>query len=263
MERIRVNDIELAFRIDGPADAPWVVCSHSLACDHSMWDDQRVALRDFRLLRFDTRGHGASSAPIGEYTMEQLADDARLLLDRLGIRRCHYVGLSMGGMLGQQLALRAPGRFASLTLADTSSRYPATARPLWEQRIAAVRRGGMDAVLPSTLERWFTPAFRERQPDTVSRIAAQIRATPVAGYIGCAHAISRLDLTARLHAIDCPTLVVVGAEDQGTPVAMAEEIVQAIAGSRLEVIAGAAHLSNIEQAGRFNELLQGFILGNS
>jgi 3-oxoadipate enol-lactonase len=121
----------------------------------------------------------------------------------------------------------------------------------------------MDAVLPSTLDRWFTPAFRERQPDTVSRIAAQIRATPVAGYIGCAHAISRLDLTARLHAIDCPTLVMVGAEDQGTPVAMAEEIVRAIARSRLEVIANAAHLANIEQAERFSELLLGFILSNS
>jgi 3-oxoadipate enol-lactonase len=263
MDRIRVNDIELACRVDGAAAAPWLVFSHSLASDHSMWDLQAAAFGDFRVLRFDTRGHGRSDAPAGAYTIEQLADDARGLLDALGIRRCHFVGLSMGGMLGQQLALRAPGRFITLTLADTSSRTPPSLRPMWDQRIAAVRRGGMDAVLPGTIERWFTAAFREREPDTVAAIAARIRATPLAGYIGCAEAIARLDLTARLANIDCPTLVMVGAEDQGTPVTMAEEIVRAIDGSRLEVIPQAAHLSNVEQAARFNALLRGFIIQNS
>jgi 3-oxoadipate enol-lactonase len=150
------------------------------------------------LLRFDTRGHGASEAPVGQYAMDQLAADAHALLDALGIERFHFVGLSMGGMIGQQLALRIPLRMATLTLADTTSRYPAEARSVWEQRIALVRAQGMGALVPTTLERWFTAAFRERHIDTVAGIAARIRATPVAGYIGCAHAISRIDLTARL-----------------------------------------------------------------
>ena len=260
MQKCRINDIELAYRIDGAeAGAPWLVFSHSLACDHSMWDAQLGAFGDFRLLRFDTRGHGSSSAPAGEYTMELLAGDALALLDALGIRHCHFVGLSMGGMIGQQLALRAPARLLSLTLADTSSRYPAAARPMWDDRIALVRSRGMNAVLPATLERWFTVRFREQHPEEVARIAALIRATPVSGYVGCAHAISHIDFTARLATIDCPTLVMVGADDQGTPVSMAEEIVQAIDGSRLEIIPNAAHLSNIEQPQRFNALLRQFL----
>jgi 3-oxoadipate enol-lactonase len=260
VQRSRVNDIELAYRIDGAAaGAPWLVFSHSLACDQSMWDAQLAAFGDFRLLRFDTRGHGASDAPAGEYTMELLADDVLALLDVLGIRRCHFVGLSMGGMIGQQLALRAPTRLLSLILADTSSRYPATARPMWVERIALVRSRGMDAVLPSTLDRWFTPRFREQHPEEVSRIAALVRSTPVAGYVGCAHAISHIDFTARLGTIDCPTLVMVGTDDQGTPVSMAEEIVQAIEGSHLEIIPDAAHLSNVEQPQRFNSLLRRFL----
>jgi len=264
LQKIRANGVELGYRIDGvPHAAPWVVLSHSLACDHTMWDPQMEALRDFRVLRFDTRGHGASEAPAGQYTMDQLAADAHALLDALGIERFHFVGLSMGGMIGQQLALRVPLRMATLTLADTTSRYPAEARPVWEQRIALVRAQGMGALVPTTLERWFTAAFRERHIDTVAGVAARIRATPVAGYLGCAHAISHIDLTARLPTIVCPTLVIVGADDQGTPPAMAEEIVRAIESSRLEVIPAAAHLSNIEQPERFNALLRGFLIANS
>ncbi len=262
MNRTRVNGVDLAWREDGAgaaSGAPWVMLSHSLAADHRMWDPQLAALARYRVLRFDTRGHGASSVPAGDYTMEQLAADALGLLDAVGVARCHFVGLSMGGMVGQQLALRAPNRLLSLTLADTSSRYPPAARPMWDERIALVRARGMDAVAPGTLERWFTAAFREREPDIVARIGAQIRATAVAGFIGCAHAISHLDLTARLAAIRCPTLVIVGADDPSTPVSMSEEIVRAIDGSRLEVVPEAAHLSNIEQVVRFNELLRAFL----
>jgi 3-oxoadipate enol-lactonase len=129
--------------------------------------------------------------------------------------------------------------------------------------MALVRAQGMSALVPTTLERWFTAAFRERHIDTVAGIAAKIRATPVAGYLGCAHAISHIDLTARLPTVACPTLVIVGADDQGTPPAMAEEIVRAIDGSRLEVIRAAAHLSNVEQPARFNTLLRSFLAANS
>jgi 3-oxoadipate enol-lactonase len=259
LQRVQVDGIKLTCRVDGPEDSPWLVMSHSLACDHTMWDPQMPALRHYHVVRFDTRGHGASEAPDGEYTIEQLGDDARALLDALGVDRCHFVGLSMGGMIGQQLALSAPTRLLSLTLADTSSRYPASVLPVWNERIALVRAQGMDAVLQPTLERWFTARFREEQPHAVARIAAAIRATPVPGYIGCAHAIPRIDFTSRLESLRCPTLVLVGAEDQGTPLAMAQEIAAAIAGSELHVIDAAAHLSNVEQPERFNALLTAFL----
>jgi 3-oxoadipate enol-lactonase len=161
-----------------------------------MWDPQVVAFGDFRLLRFDTRGHGASEAPAGDYPLEALADDLRGVLDALHIDTCHFIGLSMGGMIGQQFALRHPRRFRTLTLADTTSRYPAEAAGVWSQRLALVREHGMDAIVPSTLERWFTAGFRDSQPDTVARIAQMIRSTPIAGYAGCAHAISHINLTA-------------------------------------------------------------------
>jgi 3-oxoadipate enol-lactonase len=261
MQTIERDGVRIAYRTEGSADParPWLVFSHSLACDHTMWDPQMDAFADFRILRFDTRGHGQSSAPAGDYPLEHLADDLKALLDALAIRRCHFVGLSMGGMLGQQFALKYPGRFASMTLADTTSRYPAEARSVWDERIALVRSRGMDAIVPSTLERWFTAAFREREPAAAARIGQLIRSTPVAGYAGCAYGISRIDLSARLGAVDCPALVIVGDSDLGTPRPMAEEIVRSLPGSRLHVIERAAHLSNVEQPAEFNRVLRRFL----
>jgi len=264
MRSIVANGVRVAYRVDGSEDTarPWIVFSHSLACDHRMWDPQAAAFRDYRLLRYDTRGHGASEAPAADYPLEALADDLKGLLDGLGIASWHFVGLAMGGMIGQQFALRYPRRLATLTLADTTSRYPVEAAAVWEQRLALVRSQGMAAIVPSTLERWFTAGFREAQPEVVARIAEMIRATPVAGYAGCAFAISHINLTARLATIDCPTLVVVGDEDLGTPPSMSEEIVHAIPGARLQVLP-AAHLSSIEQADRFNAVLRQFLNANS
>lgn len=263
MERVRVNDIEIAYEITGDRSPtrPWLVFSHSLACDHAMWAPQVAAFSGrCNVLAYDIRGHGASSAPAGDYTLDMLAADVIGLLDALRIRRCHYVGLSLGGMIGQVAALRAPLRFASLTLADTTSRLPPDAEQVWGDRIALVRGPqGMSAVVPSTIERWFTPSFRERSPEVVARIAERIRATPLAGYTGCAHAIARINLTARLESISCPVLVIVGEQDHGTPPAMAEEIVRAIPGARLERIPDAAHLSNLEQPERFNAALRTFL----
>jgi len=261
MEKIERDGVRIAYEILGArqADRPWLVFSHSLACDSTMWDPQTANFSDFRILRFDTRGHGKSSAPAGDYTLELLADDLKALLDALSINACHFVGLSMGGMIGQQFALKYPGRCMTLTLADTTSRYPVEARANWDERLALVRSRGMDAIVPSTLERWFTAPFRERQPDVVARIGQLIRSTPVAGYAGCAHGISRINLTARLASIDCPALVLVGDSDLGTPPSMAEEIVQALPGSRLHVIERAAHLSNVEQPAEFNRLLRQFL----
>lgn len=259
MYKAQVNGIDIAYTIDGPRNPvrPWLVFAHSLACDHSMWDEQAVSFAtEFNVLSYDVRGHGASSAPAGEYTLEPLADDLRGLLDALGIGRCHFVGLSLGGMIGQMAALR----FATLTLADTSGRYPPEMKPAWAQRIAAVRAElGMQAVVAATLERWFTAPYRARGGGWLLHIGGLIRKTPVNGYVGCIHAISRLNLTTRLANIGCPVLVVVGAEDQGTPPSMAEEIAQAIDGAKLIVIPGAAHLSNVEQPERFDAALREFL----
>jgi len=265
METIERDGVRIAYRVEGSTDVarPWLVFSHSLACDHTMWDPQMAEFADFRVLRFDTRGHGKSSAPAGEYSLETLADDLKAVLDAVGIGRCHFVGLSMGGMIGQQFLLKYPARFSTVTLADTTSRYPAETRAVWEERLALVNSRGMDAIVPSTLERWFTAAFRESHPEEVGRIGRLIRSTPVAGYAGCARGISRINLAARLRDIDHPALVLVGDSDLGTPRPMSEEIVRALPRSRLHVIPGAAHLSNVEQPAEFNRVLRQFLTANS
>jgi 3-oxoadipate enol-lactonase len=264
MKTTRVNGIDVAYTVEPGAQGgrPWVVFAHSLAADHSMWWPQvdRFAA-SHNVLRYDTRGHGASDAPAGPYTLELLADDLLQLLVTVGIERCHYVGLSMGGMIGQAAVLRDPRPFASLVLADTSSRIPPELHPVWESRIAAVTAQGMDAVAQATLERWFTAPFRTRQPDAVARIDRLIRATKVAGYVGCSRAIMQLNLTDRLPQVSCPVLVLVGDQDAGTPPAMAEAIARAIPGARLEVIPEAAHFANVEQPERFNTLIERFYSG--
>jgi len=258
--KISVNGISMNYTFDGPADAPVVTMSHSLATDRGMWDPTVPALTSrFRVLRYETRGHGQTAAPRGAYTLEQLADDARALLRALGIQRTHWVGLSMGGMIGQVLALKAPDVLLSLSLCDTSSRIPADAKPQWEDRIRTAEAKGMEPLVEPTLARWFTAPFRERRKDVVDRVATMIRTTPVAGYVGCCHAISALNLTDRLSAIKLPTIVIVGEDDPGTPVAASRLIAENIKGARLEIISSAAHLSNIEQPEAFNRALSSFL----
>ena len=211
-----VNGIEAYYEIHGKEGAPWLTLSHSLACSTHMWDPQIEALKSrYRILAYDTRGHGESMAPSGAYTLEQLADDLRALLRHLAIDSTHFVGLSMGGMIGQTFALKYPGVFLSLTLADTTSRYPADAAGVWKERIHTVETRGMQPLVQPTLERWFTASFRKAHPEVVQRIAQLIASTPVAGYAGCSHAIPKIDLTARLKQIDCPILVICGDKEIG------------------------------------------------
>lgn len=256
--RIRSNGIDIHCEISG--SGPWLALSHSLCCDGAMWQPQMAALETrFTVLRFDTRGHGGSDAPAGAYSFEQLTDDVLGLLDALQIERTHFCGLSMGGMLGQHLALKAPQRIGRLVLADTTSRMPAEAAPLWAERIRVATEQGMAPLVQPTLERWFTAPWRAAHPEVMAQIGGLIRSTPVAGYVGCAQAIAGIDVTDRLHEVKAPTLVIVGSDDLGTPPAMSEAIAAAIPGARLEVIADASHLSNIEQAQAFNTLLLDFL----
>ena len=254
------NGIETYYEVHGREGAPWLVFSHSLACSVRMWDGQIAAFKDrFRVLAYDTRGHGQSAAPNGPYTLEQLADDLHALLKHLNVSRPHYVGLSMGGMIGQTCALKYPGVFQSLALCDTTSRYPAAAAAMWQERIRIAESQGMKPLVQPTLERWFTEAFRKSRPEEVARVAAQIESTPVPGYAGCCHAIPKIDVTARLKEIKCPALVICGEDDPGTPPAMAREIHENLPGSALVLIPQAAHLSNIEQPEAFNRALAQFL----
>ena len=195
----------------------------------------------------------------GAYTLEALADDLHGLLQGLGVQSTHFVGLSMGGMIGQTCALKYPGMFKSLALCDTTSSYPADAAGVWAERIATVEAKGTEPIVETTLARWFTEPFRKAHPEVVEKVAEMIRTTPAPGFVGCSHGISKIDLTARLKEIRCPVLVIVGEHDPGTPVSMAEEIHRAIPGSQLVIIASAAHLSNLEQPDAFNQALDAFV----
>lgn len=256
--KAKANGIEINYEITGKG--PCVTLSHSLGCDLHMWDEQMDALtRNYRVLRFDTRGHGASSAPADAYTLEQMADDVHGLLAALGIKQTHWVGLSMGGMIGQTYALKYPGVFKSMVLADTTCSYPADAAPVWADRIKLAQTSGMEPIADAMLTRWFTEPYRKSHPQVMARIGGSVRATPVAGFVGCCHAIPKINLTERLKEIACPTLVIVGEQDPGTPVAMAREIHDAMPGSELVIIPSAAHLSNVEQPHAFNAALLGFL----
>lgn len=255
--KIKTNGIETHYTIEG--DGPWLTMSHSLACNLSMWDEQaKLLARRFKVLRYDTRGHGGSSAPPGPYTLDQLAEDAKALFDGLGVRQTHWVGLSLGGMIGQTFALKYPGIYQSMVLADTTSRRPPGAEQMWGDRVRLAREKGMDGVVEGTLGRWFTEPYRESRKDVMERISKDIRNTPVEGFAGCCEAIAKLDVLERLKEIDCPTLVIVGEQDHGTPPEAARMIQSNIKGAELVIIPSAAHLSNVEQAQAFNAALTAF-----
>ena len=260
MKTIEVNGITVRYMVEGRG--PWVTLSHSLTCDLTMWDALAVALAPtFTVLRYDTRGHGGTTAAQGAYSFDQLTADVIGLLDALQVEHTHFVGLSMGGMIGQHFALAAPQRLDRLVIANSTSRIPPEAGLLWDERIAIVRAQGCAGVVEGTLGRWFTSGFRAARPAEAARIAKLIADTPAAGYIGCADATRALDITARIGAIRAPALVIAGADDPGTPPAMSEVIAATIPGARLEIIPSASHLSCIEQPETFNRLVAAFLKG--
>ncbi len=245
------------YEIEG--EGPWMTLSHSLACDIHMWDPQMDLLtKHFKVLRFDTRGHGKSIVPQGPYTMEQLADDVYELFGELGITKTHWMGLSMGGMIGQTLALKHPEICASLVLADTTSRRPDNALKMWGDRIITARNEGMQGVLESTMQRWFTEPFRIANSAAYQATAQGVLNTPVEGFAGCCEAISRIDTFDRLPELKCPVLIMVGSDDHGTPPEMARKIHAQILQSVLHIIDQASHISNVEQTATFNQHLSSF-----
>lgn len=253
------------YRLEGPAGAPVVTLTHPLGVTLALWDDHVAVLtKQFRALRYDVRGHGGSEIPPGPYTLEQMSDDLFALLDSLGIAETHFVGVSMGGLIGMTAALAHPTRIKSLVLCDTTACYGPGVRPMWEDRIRVAESDGMTpALVDRTMAIWFTEAFRTKRPEAVGRIAAMLRTSDPRGYAAAIRAIGFVDLTEPITAIRCPTLVVVGEQDPGTPLTMARAIHERIAGSELLTLPGAMHCAVVEVVPRFLPALLAFLAKTS
>jgi len=257
--RVKANGITFNYQIDGPDNAPWLVMSNSLACNIAMWDPQAAALQSsFRILRYDQRGHGATEAPGGRYTFDLLIDDVIALLDALSIKRAHFAGLSMGGATGMGLAQRHPDRFDRVVICDSPcASTPATAQQ-WEERIAVARDKGMDALIDSTMARWFPPETLAANPPHLDRVREMIRTTPVNGFIGCAAALADHDFRSKLGSVTRPVLFMVGEKDGTTPAAM-RQMHEALPGSKFVELPGAGHISNLDQPDVCTRALRDFL----
>ncbi|ALA16244.1 MULTISPECIES: 3-oxoadipate enol-lactonase [unclassified Chelatococcus] len=244
-------------RMDGPENAPVLMLSNSLSSNMSMWDAQvRAWQSHFRILRYDSRGHGASVAPDRPYSIEELGRDALAILDHFGIAKAHWCGVSKGGMVGMWLMTHAPERLGRVVLANTAAHMGPP--DLWNGRIRTARHGGMAALADATVERWFTAGFRGRAPETTAAMCEMILTTPAHGYAGCCAAIRDMDQRWTIRAAENPVLVVVGAHDPATPPAAGRQIHEAIAGSSL-VALDAAHISNVEAEAEFSRLAGDFL----
>jgi 3-oxoadipate enol-lactonase len=233
-----------------------IVLSHALGADASLWDALANSLAaTYRVVCYDHRGHGDSDTPQGPYTMADLADDAGGLLAEIDARfntgPVVWVGISLGGMVGQEVALRYPERIAAMVIANACAAYPAEACAQWQQRIATINADGVEAVADGTMQRWFSDAFRAAQPATVARWRRRVTSTAQAGYAGACHAVMQHDTTARLARIKVPIALIAGGADLGTPVAMLQAMADALTNASLTTIDAAAHLSVIEEPARF------------
>lgn len=244
----------------GKAPKHTIVLAHALGCDLTMWDALATELAgDCRVICYDSRGHGSSDGPAGPYTMAELANDAARLLRELDTGPVVWIGLSMGGMVGQELALRHPALLAGLVIANSTARYPDEARATWRQRIEAVQAGGVEAIADGVMARYFGDAFRARHPATVARFRRRVASTDANAYVACCAAVAGVDTVERLGRIAAPALVIAGEQDTGTPLAMSEALAAGIPGARLAVITDATHLSAIEQPAQFAALVTRFL----
>ena len=249
---IKTNGINFNVSVTGAKTATPVVLHHPLATNLTCWQELTAALKDqYRVISFDARGHGSSDAPQGPYTFETLAQDVVAVMDELKIAKAHYLGLSMGGMVGQYLGLLHPGRFHTLTLVSTASHTPAAGAAIWDERIRNAGTLGMHSVVDGAMARWVAPAVLTERPALVERLKTMIVTTPPTGYIGWCEAIRHLDVTSRLKAITLPTCVIVGALDPATPPAASEVIQREIKGAELVVMPGVSHMLHNEDPDAF------------
>ena len=252
-----LSDVCIHYSLTGPESAPVLVFSNSLGANFSMWDPQLPSFGShYRLLRYDTRGHGQSSAAPGPYSIEILASDVLHLLDALNISRAHFCGLSMGGQTGIWLGIHAPQRLHKLILCNTGAKIGSAES--WNTRIDAVLSRGMADVSATVISRWFTPAFIAAQPELVASTKAIIESANPLGYTACCAAVRDFDAREQLSSISMPTLVIAGDQDQSTPPADGQFIAKNIPGARFALLS-AAHLSNIEAAERFTSTVANFL----
>jgi 3-oxoadipate enol-lactonase len=252
-----INGGHIHYQIEGAANAPGLVLSNSLGTNFAMWDAQMPELREhFRVLRYDTRGHGQSEVTSGPYSFEQLGRDVLALADALDIGHFSFCGLSMGGVTGLWLGIHAGKRLHKIVLCSTGAKIGNA--ETWDARIEAVRKGGTKSIAAATMERWFTPRFRESSPDIVERVKHMVECTSTEGYISCCAALREADLRESIATITTPTLAISSTHDPAAPPADGRFIAQRIAGARY-VELDAAHLSNIEQHDRFTQEVSSFL----
>jgi len=248
-----VTAVAVSYTAQGPADAPVLLLSNSLGATRAMWDAQVPALAErFRVVSYDTRGHGLSPVPPGPYTLDDLVDDVLALLAELGAERVHMAGLSLGGMTAMRLAAREPARLDRVALLCTSARLDGT---VYADRAVAARAAGTASFAPSVVSRWVTPEFAAAHPDVVARLEAMVAGTPDEGYAGCCEAIAAMDLRDDLARITAPTVVIAGGQDPATPPEMLQTIAAGIAGAELVIVNPGAHLAPVESPDQVTDAL--------
>ncbi len=262
--QVQTATIRSAYSLEGPETAPVVVFSHCLAGNRTLWAPQMDALKkDYRVVSYDIRGHGESEVVPAPYSMSELAQDTIALLDALDLDRVHFVGLSLGGMIGQVLGAMYPERFMSLALCDTTEAIPADGAHEWDKRAETARRQGMAPLAEANLERWLSPAFRAERPEETQRIRDMVQTTPVEGFAGCCAAIKGFDFSERLSSVTVPSLLLHGEQDGLMPRDKAEAMARRMPRARVATLTEALHLSNIEQSEAFVRELLAFWEGRS
>lgn len=260
MPKIAANGIDFNYQIDGRDGAPWITFSNSLATNLALWDDQAAQLGgDYRILRYDQRGHGATEATEGPYSFDLLTGDVIGLWDALGIERSHFVGLSLGGTTGFGLAINHADWLISLIASDARCDANDAFRKAWDSRIDLVNSGGMDALAQPTADRWFTEGFRQTQTVAVESIKDMIRATSINGFIGCVNALQTTDYRQGMGGIRTPLLFIVGAEDSAVPPDYVKGMHESVGGSEFAVIERAGHISNVENPEPFQRAVDAFL----
>jgi 3-oxoadipate enol-lactonase len=259
---VTARGVDLAWEATGDASAPALVLCHSLGTDRSMWEPQLDVLRaSYRVLRVDLRAHGASPVPEGPYSVEQIASDVLRVADAAGLKRFHYCGISLGGMVGLLLAARYPERIGALVAANTAAKIGTEER--WQERCRAVRSVGMRGICDSVVPRWFAPDFASRADGLLERLKNVFVGTHADGYLACCVALAAADITLEIPRIRAPTLIIGGEHDASTSVVDAKALHVAIHGSRLRVLEGAGHLSNIDKSEEFTSAVRDFLRENA
>ena len=255
----KANGINIHYRVDGPEGAPWLMFSNSLATDLSMWDDQAAHFAgQYRVLRYDQRGHGRSDAPAGRYTFDTLIADAVALMDALSIMRTHFCGLSMGGATAMGLAQRYPERLDHVIVCDTTCASTPASAQQWEERIAIAQKQGIEVLADPTIARWFPPETVAAQPPHLAKIKQMIVATPANGFIGCSAALADHDFRSAVRTVTRPVLIVVGEKDGPAPAAM-RQLHSDLPGSQFVELPGAGHISNLDRPELFNRAVEDFL----